>query len=350
MATFFRPTPFRRFIAGLLSALLSLGPVATPAYAAVTSLADEPLATRNQSKPNILMTVDDSTSMLYDFLPDYVIDAYCRSGSGKMDTLCGYGGSVYDFTAAIPTGGKLLTPGYIYQQYNATVQGVHRCRGRLRRQRPGRRVRARQPAVPLLDRHRSDRRRRRPRRPQDVPGLQRDDQSDRFAAGRQAVRVLAAVAGSGAQLGAEQALLQPAAHLRPADRRRRQSAAEHERGEHQQLDAGAGRPVGGDRGQGRPHRQGHRRPVVQLRLDAGQRRVGQPVRHQRRLLPHQRHRRRDLVAGGRRRLQLPVAADRTSPPTTRSPRSTRPPMRSRARGRRSRPARRPARTSTRTTT
>ena len=118
MTDFHRPTSFRRFLAGLLSLLLALGPVATPAYAAVTSLADEPLATRNQSKPNILMTVDDSTSMLYDFLPDYVIDAYCRSATGKMDADCGYGGSVYDFTAAVPTGGKLLTPGYIYQQYN----------------------------------------------------------------------------------------------------------------------------------------------------------------------------------------------------------------------------------------
>ncbi len=118
MATFFRPTPFRRFVAVLLSALISLGPVATPAYGALTALADEPLAVRNQSKPNILMTVDDSTSMLYDFLPDYVIDGYCRSGSGKMDALCGYGGSVYDFSAAVPTGGKYLTPGYIYQQFN----------------------------------------------------------------------------------------------------------------------------------------------------------------------------------------------------------------------------------------
>ncbi len=123
MATFFRPTPFRRFVAALLSALLSLGPVATPAYAAVTALADEPLAVRNQSKPNIMMTVDDSTSMLYDFLPDYVIDGYCRSGSGKMDALCGYGGSVYDFTAAVPTGGKYCSP-------RATSTSSSTCRTR----------------------------------------------------------------------------------------------------------------------------------------------------------------------------------------------------------------------------
>ncbi len=117
MATIVQTTPFRRFVAGLLSVLMALGPVATPAYAALTPLADEPLATRNQAKPALLMTVDDSTSMLYDFLPDYVIDAYCRSGSGKMDAACGYGGSVYDFTAAVPTGGRYFTPGYIYQQY-----------------------------------------------------------------------------------------------------------------------------------------------------------------------------------------------------------------------------------------
>ena len=34
------------------------------------------------------MTVDDSTSMLYDFLPDYVIDAYCRSGIGQDGRVC----------------------------------------------------------------------------------------------------------------------------------------------------------------------------------------------------------------------------------------------------------------------
>ena len=124
MATFFRPTPFRRFIAGLLSALLSLGPVATPAYAAVTSLADEPLATRNQSKPNILMTVDDSTSMLYDFLPDYVVEGQRllpRRAIGQDECVLWLGRRIYDFTARSRRR-QVPGPQYILQQYNSRTR------------------------------------------------------------------------------------------------------------------------------------------------------------------------------------------------------------------------------------
>ena len=71
----------RRLLASLLSLLIGLGPLATPGYAQ-TKLADEPLNVKNSSKPNIVMTIDDSTSMLFDYLPDYVIDAYCRDSNG----------------------------------------------------------------------------------------------------------------------------------------------------------------------------------------------------------------------------------------------------------------------------
>ena len=71
----YQPVPplVRRWLAALLSMLLGLGPLATPAYAGLTPLADEPINIKNQAKPNIILTVDDSTSMLYDFLPDYVV-------------------------------------------------------------------------------------------------------------------------------------------------------------------------------------------------------------------------------------------------------------------------------------
>ncbi len=84
-----------------------------------------------------------------------------------------------------------------------------------------------------------------------------------------------------------------------------------------------GRPVGGDRRQGRPHRQGHRRPVVQLRLDAGQRHSGNPfVNNAATAAP--------TAPSMRRRRRRPTATTATrghrsaSPPTTRFPRSTRP--------------------------
>ena len=64
--------PWRKALAALLSVLLAFGPV-SPALAALTELADGPIAFVPQAPPNIVMTVDDSTSMLSDFLPDYVI-------------------------------------------------------------------------------------------------------------------------------------------------------------------------------------------------------------------------------------------------------------------------------------
>ncbi|HEV8259055.1 MAG TPA: PilC/PilY family type IV pilus protein [Casimicrobiaceae bacterium] len=105
----------RRWLAGVLAAQLGLGPLATPAYAALTPLADEPLAVKNSAKPNIVLTVDDSTSMLFDFLPDYVVSAYCRGGTGAMTAACGNVGAANDFT--LVGGGKYFSPGYTYQQY-----------------------------------------------------------------------------------------------------------------------------------------------------------------------------------------------------------------------------------------
>src|SRR5690349_12322929 len=109
------PTLLRRWLAGVLAALIGLGPL-TPAYAVLTPLGDEPLNTKNSARPNIVLTVDDSTSMLFDFLPDYVISNYCRGGLGGMTAACGSLGAANDFTAV--GGGKYFSPGYTYQQFS----------------------------------------------------------------------------------------------------------------------------------------------------------------------------------------------------------------------------------------
>ncbi len=116
MRTVRKPSRFNRIVAASLSLLVGLGPVATPTYAALTALADEPLNVKNSSKPNIVMTIDDSTSMLNDFLPDDVIGIYCRDGMGSMNSICGSGGASGDFS--LFGYGKDVTPGYIFQQYN----------------------------------------------------------------------------------------------------------------------------------------------------------------------------------------------------------------------------------------
>ena len=77
------PQPWQRTLAALLAFLTSLGPIGSPAYAAITDLADEPIAFVPRAEPNIVMSVDDSTSMLSDFLPDYVIRGVPNTGAGQ---------------------------------------------------------------------------------------------------------------------------------------------------------------------------------------------------------------------------------------------------------------------------
>ena len=94
-----RPHPVRRALAGLMALLIGFGPLTPMALAAETPLADGPINVSIKAKPNIVFTLDDSTSMNLDFLPDYVVvdsltnnyTNYCRSNSGL--TNCGNKGS-----------------------------------------------------------------------------------------------------------------------------------------------------------------------------------------------------------------------------------------------------------------
>ena len=53
------PIHWRKVVASLLSLNLALGPIATPAYGAVTKLADEPIAFTPSAEPSVVLTVDD---------------------------------------------------------------------------------------------------------------------------------------------------------------------------------------------------------------------------------------------------------------------------------------------------
>ena len=65
-----RPHPARRALAGLMAFLIGFGPLTPMALAAETPLADGPINVSIKAKPNIVFTLDDSTSMNLDFLPD----------------------------------------------------------------------------------------------------------------------------------------------------------------------------------------------------------------------------------------------------------------------------------------
>ncbi len=142
---------YRRWLAGILAILIGLGPLATPGYAALTLLADQPLNVQNQAKPNIMLTVDDSTSMLYDFLPDSAILKYCRDATGNMNAACGRFDSNTDLS--LINHGKYQTPGYIYEQFGFPFPAYN---VEFRHERAGRRVRHDRPGdVDMLRRHRS---------------------------------------------------------------------------------------------------------------------------------------------------------------------------------------------------
>ena len=93
------PPPMRRALAGFLAFLTGFGPLTPLALAAETPLADAPISVSIKAHPNIVFTMDDSTSMQLDFLPDYVVvnsltnaaTTYCRGATSQ--TGCGNTGS-----------------------------------------------------------------------------------------------------------------------------------------------------------------------------------------------------------------------------------------------------------------
>ncbi|MEP7181564.1 MAG: PilC/PilY family type IV pilus protein [Betaproteobacteria bacterium] len=104
----------RLTLLALLVAAFGLAPIAMPAGAAPcagaptldpTCLANEPLQSKVTAPPNVVLTLDDSSSMLADYLPDFVIGNYCRSSTGSMTVACGNGGAA-------------KSPGYIYSTTN----------------------------------------------------------------------------------------------------------------------------------------------------------------------------------------------------------------------------------------
>lgn len=64
-----RPALWRKVIASTLAYTLAFGQIA-PLQAASTDISDIPLAVKNQVSPNIMMTLDDSGSMQWEFMPE----------------------------------------------------------------------------------------------------------------------------------------------------------------------------------------------------------------------------------------------------------------------------------------
>ena len=94
----------RRILAAFTAFAMTLGPLTPGAYAATTTLTDQPLAAKVAAKPNIIYTLDDSGSMALRYIPDYTSGTnpvntppgYCRHTNGTTNQACGVG------TATVP--------------------------------------------------------------------------------------------------------------------------------------------------------------------------------------------------------------------------------------------------------
>ena len=111
MIAFRRPAA-TRICAATLAAALALQPLAIYAAPIAVTLAQVPIQGLNPVKPNIVFTMDDSGSMGWDYLPDYVAYAgagiaHCRDG-----LQCGGAGA--------PPG-----TGYVFSQYDPPVRSSH---------------------------------------------------------------------------------------------------------------------------------------------------------------------------------------------------------------------------------
>src|SRR5580765_6157230 len=105
------PNACKRFLAAMLAAAVALQPLMVEAAAIVETLAEVPIQGLNPVKPNIMFTMDDSGSMGWDFLPDYV--AWVASGIAH----CRDGGQCGGATAAPGSG-------YAFSQYDPPVRSA----------------------------------------------------------------------------------------------------------------------------------------------------------------------------------------------------------------------------------
>ncbi len=85
-----RPTTFRRCCAAAVAAALTLQPLAVYAAPITTSVLSEiPLQGLNPVKPNIMFTLDDSGSMAWDFVPDFIFGPFTGLSHCRDSLLCG---------------------------------------------------------------------------------------------------------------------------------------------------------------------------------------------------------------------------------------------------------------------
>jgi type IV pilus assembly protein PilY1 len=114
--TIFRQVAIANFCAAALGAALAFQPLAALAATITPTLAEVPIQGLNPVKPNIMLTMDDSGSMAFDFLPDFV--AYVASGIYH----CRDGATTGKDCGGHTNSSGSLNSGYVFSQYDPPVR------------------------------------------------------------------------------------------------------------------------------------------------------------------------------------------------------------------------------------
>ncbi len=113
----------RQALVALVSIGLVLGPLADAARAQ-TPLADIPIASKVTAKPNIVYTLDDSGSMQFGYLPDWVIAAAATANVTKITRVGATATVQVASTAALSVGQFVIISGATQPEYNGEFQIV----------------------------------------------------------------------------------------------------------------------------------------------------------------------------------------------------------------------------------
>ena len=111
----------RRALVALVSIGLALGPLADAARAQ-TPLADIPIASKVTAKPNIVYTLDDSGSMQFNYLPDWVIASAPTASVTKITRVGATATVQVGSTAALAVGQWIIIAGASQPEYNGEFQ------------------------------------------------------------------------------------------------------------------------------------------------------------------------------------------------------------------------------------
>ncbi|MEO8345347.1 MAG: PilC/PilY family type IV pilus protein [Betaproteobacteria bacterium] len=111
-----------RALSTIVTLALVVGQVVQPVYAATTLLADQPIAAKVAAKPNIFYTLDDSGSMQYNYIPDYVVNAAGTTALSNITKIGTTATATTASTALLTTGDWVTIAGANQIDFNGVFQ------------------------------------------------------------------------------------------------------------------------------------------------------------------------------------------------------------------------------------